>query len=494
MSSVAEDEASPSGGGASSGERSLPKRISPDNNTPSITPGRFAPRRVIFANQKIIPGAKSTKTDARVKPIVVPNTKQKDQSKPESWFPFLAKTLKQNLSSGEYVLNNLTHAVQIFMNGPETQQKLIKILESNNIQYYTYAQNAIKFAKFVLYGLNSDVTGEIINDLKLYGLEPVDVKPMRVRFPKYHDHANYLIYFDAEDKITLPILSKVKYISNTVVRWSHYRPPQGRCTQCRNCLRFNHSTSTCNMNPRCMICAEDHRTDDCELVKAKIKNGDSHILPDLLKCALCGGNHTAASMECPRKQEFIAKKNAQTASRTRYTPAKPPPINYWTNSVNNRRLPNTPSNVQLIIDNDDDQTPVRPPLQHRRQQQPTKQYNQPSLLQPTSINRRRRQLGHVTGPVPSPNKPKQITADTSSNSIKNPFNKNLQFAQNNTFTKNLPDPNTNNTNNVYYNYRSDLLEPNEVGEIFREMLFSIRSCSTREEQLNTLMTLALKYI
>ena len=62
-----------------------------------------------------------------------------------------------------------------------------------------------------------------------------------------------------------------------------YIPKPLRCFKCN---RFGHVSANCKCNVRCTTCAQNHKTKSCT--------------ETVLKCSNCGGEHSAASRQCPR--------------------------------------------------------------------------------------------------------------------------------------------------------------------------------------------------
>ncbi|KAF8788789.1 Nucleic-acid-binding protein transposon like protein [Argiope bruennichi] len=61
--------------------------------------------------------------------------------------------------------------------------------------------------------------------------------------------------------------------------------------QCYNCQLWNHGSNGCKLLPKCVICAEAHPSKECP------KKGKKETE---VKCANCGGPHTANYRGCPR--------------------------------------------------------------------------------------------------------------------------------------------------------------------------------------------------
>ncbi|GFT63069.1 nucleic-acid-binding protein from transposon X-element [Trichonephila clavipes] len=72
---------------------------------------------------------------------------------------------------------------------------------------------------------------------------------------------------NAEDTMDIHDVSKCCYMS-IVIDTFKKRPG---ATQCYNCIYFNHSSTNCEMKPRCLKCSKDHRNGDSP-IKERIEN------------------------------------------------------------------------------------------------------------------------------------------------------------------------------------------------------------------------------
>ena len=70
------------------------------------------------------------------------------------------------------------------------------------------------------------------------------------------------------------------------------RPFVDKVYQCYNCQKFGHTASICTSQTKCVVCAGDHKLDNCPNRENGIK-----------KCVNCGGEHTASFGKC----NFIIK-------------------------------------------------------------------------------------------------------------------------------------------------------------------------------------------
>lgn len=87
------------------------------------------------------------------------------------------------------------------------------------------------------------------------------------------------------------------------VRWEQLK--KKKIFQCKNCQRIGHASSNCNMNFRCVKCAQSHGPKSCPLEKTSSR--------EKLLCANCGNaGHPASYHGCPYIKKIsltIDKKN-----------------------------------------------------------------------------------------------------------------------------------------------------------------------------------------
>lgn len=455
---------------------------------------RFAIRKIIFKPKEAV-SAQTITTTMPPPPIILPHKGGKninnsppvntsDHLTKETPTPVLLKAaLSKKINRGDYLIRNLNNATQIRATNMQAHNDIRELLSTNNIQHYTYSNDRPKFKKFVLYGLNTEDIGDIKSDLCEYGLSPVDIKQMTIRKPRYHDHSNYIIYFDQEEKVTLPKLQQAKYICNTLVTWDYYKNKSDQCLQCQNCLRYNHGARECSMKVVCFLCAENHNAEECTLMQQKIETKADKIPSDCLKCVNCGGKHTAVYKMCPSRIHHINNKSSSRPAETdqrhpaqqtvTFAPADPPKQNYWETNTKQRAVTKKQQS----------------PMQQRRPNGTTPSSTGDTRTPRSSRTPKYRQNQTIDDHRTSHKK------DNSHHSWANSINsiKNNQY-------ENRPTPsksNFNYINNTFSStseYNNDTFAPHELAEIFQEMLGSIRQCRNKEDQLNALMNLAIKYM
>lgn len=247
---------------------------------------------------------------ARSPPIIVFNQKITD----------LTALIQEVIPDPRDIRIRLTqHGTKVFTGSPGDFGKLKAHLKSKNVNYYTHASAADRMTKFVVYGLlESTDLAQIKFALASASLNPADIKKLSVKNPRYKDQATFLIYFKREDKVSLQKLQQVKAIDHLIVNFRSYSRNFVGPTQCSNCLHFGHGKKNCNLTPRCIRCGEKHSASNCQLVINK-KDPKSTIPKEKVKCANCGGGHTANFSRCPARLNFVTMKQAVQKSK----PQKP---------------------------------------------------------------------------------------------------------------------------------------------------------------------------
>lgn len=201
-------------------------------------------------------------------------------------------------------------------------------LTAKNIAFYAYHSPNSKPLKFVLHGLSEPNTEELKTSLTALGINPTDLKALNIKKKRYNGQAVYLLYF-APGSINLTKLREIKHIDHVAVRWERYKPPQGsNLSQCRNCQIHGHSSVNCKIPPKCLVCAESHKTDGCPKriprLILKQKQQETSQQPDrsFIKCANCGKNHAANYMGCEKRKQFLEAQSKVVNQRHQKRPKR----------------------------------------------------------------------------------------------------------------------------------------------------------------------------
>lgn len=178
------------------------------------------------------------------------------------------------------------------------------------MNFYSYHTSQTRPRKIVLFGLPKMGADELKLQLAEINITPRDVKPLKLNSARTHgDNAAFLLYFEP-NTIKLSDLRKVRHINNIIVRWESFQPKAyDQVPQCRTCQMFGHSSINCNMPPRCVLCAQSHKTEDCERRRQRAELQDipagQEVDRSFVKCANCNLQHTANYRGCASRKEFI---------------------------------------------------------------------------------------------------------------------------------------------------------------------------------------------
>jgi hypothetical protein len=146
---------------------------------------------------------------------------------------------------------------------------------------------------------------------------------------------NWPAYLVITDRTyTLDKLERIKYILNTKVSWQRHINNK-IFVQCHRCQRWGHATANCHTRAKCVKCAGDHLTRDCQL--------GNKITP---KCVNCDGDHTANNIKCPeyqKKLEAAQERRKRNAKNEKYVPAPLPKDNDWEKRKKKTQAVNEPN-------------------------------------------------------------------------------------------------------------------------------------------------------
>lgn len=200
--------------------------------------------------------------------------------------------------------------VKILAAKDEDYKIIKKFCEEQKLSGYTHSLKSEQQIKFCLYGLWEMPCDEVLNELKLKSIQPVQLRQLSLKKKRYSDQAIYLVYFNRSQAVKLNDLKKVTGLFNMVVEWKHYKRYSNEPTQCSRCQQFGHGASNCFKQPKCVRCAGDHLSKDCDLLpkidanSTPATNFKPKIPEDKVKCALCDGQHTANYRQCEERSKF----------------------------------------------------------------------------------------------------------------------------------------------------------------------------------------------
>lgn len=284
---------------------------------------------------------------------------------PPITFKFTDVTQVKNILKGLNGLNmneirlRITEiGIKVQLPDEEQYDILMKHLgEKPNVSYFTHTKKQERRVKFCLYGLWRMTVQELDNELKSQGIYTRAIEELPIYERKYNDHCIYKLTFFNEDHMNVTKLRHIRYLFNCSVKWQYFKGKSFSITRCTNCQEWGHGEKNCFSVTLCCRCAGKHKSSECPHIKAE----DMKIPINLVKCANCGGNHTANFSGCRARSDYETitqrmRENARINNRShhnnvprndsnnyphmtsqRFVEAPIPQHNYWNSRQNQDR-------------------------------------------------------------------------------------------------------------------------------------------------------------
>lgn len=231
------------------------------------------------------PGPSTASRDGGPKPILKPEALEIPPiviSEKRSWAHLRQVFIKMGFGFDKS--QNAADGVRVFPDSETNYRKMVKFLDSENIEFHTYQLPSEKLLNVVLRGLSSDFLAEdIANDLIAQGFSPEHVSVMK-RVRDRRPMPLFLVKIDRSQKDIYHITS----VLGLPVSVESLKARSGT-GQCFRCQRFGHAQSNCRAAWRCVACGGPHSVKDCK------KSPDRPPT-----CANCDGDHAASYKGCPR--------------------------------------------------------------------------------------------------------------------------------------------------------------------------------------------------
>ncbi|KAJ2937585.1 hypothetical protein O0L34_g12983 [Tuta absoluta] len=153
--------------------------------------------------------------------------------------------------------------------------------------------------KVVIKGLPSYVEEEL--PLELQRMEFPGAKTTKIQIKSKNAggtaSANPMFLVQLQAGTDIVKFRKIKYLCHCVISIEKYKPKKTLGTQCFRCQSFGHSSSNCNMPPRCVKCTETHPTADCP----------KKDRTEPAQCCNCQKDHPANYSKCTTRVEYLQK-------------------------------------------------------------------------------------------------------------------------------------------------------------------------------------------
>lgn len=207
--------------------------------------------------------------------------------------------------------------IHIFLYTHQDFTRTLQLLTEQGVSHRFNDPSLGKPVKFVLRGLpHSTSTDLISHSLTAVGLKPVSIaymKNSKTRTPM----PLFVVDLYPTEKIdeTLSKLTSINHLPVSFKPFIRRKPPT-----CHRCQAYFHSSLTCRLPYRCVICSGPHPSKDCKV------RGQ----PDKFKCCHCNGKHTANYSKCPKNP--LLKDNNSNSNPTQplaETSTSPLASNCW---------------------------------------------------------------------------------------------------------------------------------------------------------------------
>lgn len=226
------------------------------------------------------------------------------------------------------------------INQKDLSVSLQKIFKHKNFSFNLINRNCLNLSTFTLEDYNNAKQFLLNSKFKFYTYTPRETKPFSLVLTKLcptFDKEEILEYLK-NLKLNIEILNlkslgngkwiiqlsknsnivefkRIRYILNCKIGIENVK--NNRPIQCKNCQRFNHVASNCNMPYRCVKCGESHGPNNCKIPNKENNNKDVTTTDPVtglvikrvgfpVKCINCNvEGHTASSKQCPKRVEIL---------------------------------------------------------------------------------------------------------------------------------------------------------------------------------------------
>jgi hypothetical protein len=218
------------------------------------------------------------------------------------------------------------------------------LIANNCEKFFTHQLREEQLTKIVLHGMYDMELSDLKELLNEVGIKPTEIKKMSIHQKRYSDHCLYLLLFNKSEKVKISTLRETLSLNYVRVRWEYFQNRRLGPIQCTNCMSYGHGSKYCHLDPICIRCANNHASKDCPHLVDPVTNAQREKIPDnLVKCGLCGQNHTANYTDCVKRVEFMERQERyRRKTQRRQPPIGQQPPQYFQNApqLSNFHLPN----------------------------------------------------------------------------------------------------------------------------------------------------------
>lgn len=229
-----------------------------------------------------------------------------------------------NVSDLEHKFVNMGYRkTKVYVNNSAVHKLVIDRLRGTGIGAFSFSPKDTKKVSILLKGLDGDTPvekikkalGEIVPNLRISKIAPFSTSRTKELDIKLN---MFIVQLEIGESIK--DLTSVRYLLCQRVYWE--KKHNRAVMRCYRCQRFGHSGECCAYISRCVLCGENHDSNECinSFKTLKEKNEETPI-PKCVNCNEIG--HAASYQGCPAYLKYKEKKTSyserarQAVSKTR---------------------------------------------------------------------------------------------------------------------------------------------------------------------------------
>lgn len=213
-----------------------------------------------------------------------------------------------NMKDFRFLRSKDPNRVVILPSSKETRTAALSILSEKKINHYTFTPQDERNTTLIIKNIPTEYEiDDVSEELENMGVNNRIAKISKISTPRLEKYNLYALHIPPGEQIGEFL--KINWMFNTRVKIEKFLRRDD--PQCFKCQRLGHFSSGCEMEVKCVKCAQGHPSNECTLNKDSSK--------ELLKCVLCGQvGHPASYRGCPKIKEMVKnKKEVQAISSSK---------------------------------------------------------------------------------------------------------------------------------------------------------------------------------
>lgn len=302
----------------------LPEVDSTKTNTVPTSPTK---------SMRIEPNSNADKQSPKVNGGSEPNSQQKKEHLPPITITQAFGTADANKmrDHGAFEIRRAGNSTKIYTSTTKDFGALTEYCKEAQIPFFTHQLRTTGKLSVVLKGIEGYTPKEILDELKLKGVPPIEVRAI----PTKSANSLFGVDFNKAETSLAKLNANLSRLLYHRVVWETSRKRNSGPTICRNCAMFGHGMQSCHRPSVCIYCAQNHSISDCPNVIADTEERQKSMC--CINCQSRGlkfDDHAANHAQCPVRTLFIQSKD----SKSKPTPSKRPPANVFRSSVRNNTV------------------------------------------------------------------------------------------------------------------------------------------------------------